>query len=339
MKNLKDSYYNPFFSHIYIEKEVIAYPRAERILEKFPNAVVVEIEHYKDVFCRSSQNYIIQHKSQSLIIAAKKGDLIYEGAPVCQSFGNEYFYYTSCMMNCVYNCEYCYLKGMYPSGNVVVFVNIEDIFEEISRIISIHPVYLCVSYDTDMMAMDYITGYTAEWVSFAENHDNLKIEIRTKSANIKLIEKLKPCPNVIYAFTLSPQSVIAAYEHKTPSLQERLKCVSKAVEMGFKVRLCFDPMIYFPEWERHYDMMLNDIYSNIEMEKIEDISVGSFRISQDYIKKMRKNEPYSPIVQFPYQNDNGFYHYPDEIMNSMEKHMVLRLKEKISENKIFLWRE
>ena len=119
MRNLENDYYNPFFSHIYVEKAVCGHPRTERILKRFPDARVIVIDHYKDVFCRRGQDFILQQRSQKLILAANRGKLLYKGAAVCQSFGNENFYYTSCMMNCVYDCEYCYLKGMYPSGNMV----------------------------------------------------------------------------------------------------------------------------------------------------------------------------------------------------------------------------
>lgn len=34
-------------------------------------------------------------RAQNLILAAKHGELLYPGAPVCQNFGNEHFYYTS----------------------------------------------------------------------------------------------------------------------------------------------------------------------------------------------------------------------------------------------------
>ena len=68
--------------------------------------------------------------------------------------------------DCIYDCEYCYLKGMYPSANIVIFVNIEDIFEELHRMLSEHPVYLCVSYDTDLLAFEAMTGYVREWEHF-----------------------------------------------------------------------------------------------------------------------------------------------------------------------------
>ena len=47
---------------------------------------------------------------------------------------------------------------MYPSGNLVIFINIEDIFAELETLLAKHPVYLCVSYDTDLLALENIAG-------------------------------------------------------------------------------------------------------------------------------------------------------------------------------------
>lgn len=339
MKSLKEDYFNSLFSHIYVEEVVRSHPRTQEILAKFPSAKVIEITHYKDVFCRSKQSYMLQHRSQNLILAAKQGTLLYEGAPVCQSFGNQYFYYTSCMMNCLFDCEYCYLKGMYPSANIVIFVNLEDIFAEVERMLQCHPMYLCVSYDTDLLALEQIIGYAGKWCDFAEKHENLQIEIRTKCVNQSFVRRIRQVPGVIYAFTLSPQAIIEAYEHHTPSLADRLSCAAEMIQAGCSVRLCFDPMIYLPEWERYYAEMLEQVYVAIDLGKIVDVSVGSFRISQDYLKKMRKQEPDSSVVWFPFQKENGFYHYPDQLMEQMECFLMERLEEKISKEKIFRWRE
>ena len=265
MKNLKEEYFNPFFSHIYVEKSIRYHARTQEILAKFPSAEIIEIGHYKDVFCRSRQNYQLQHCTQKLILAARQGTLIYEGAPVCQSFGNRYFYYVSCTMNCIFDCEYCYLKGMYPSANIVVFVNLEDIFAEVEQVLENHPLYLCVSYDTDLLAMEQITGYTREWCVFAAKHENLKIEIRTKCANKSFVQSVTPIPQVIYAFTVSPQAVIDAFEHHTSSLMARLSCASNLLQAGCPVRLCFDPMIYVPNWKEHYKKMLDEVFHTIDM--------------------------------------------------------------------------
>lgn len=337
MKSLNEHFFNPFFSHIYVETAVLEHPRTQRILSKFPDANVIEIRHYKDVFCRSRQNSVLQHRSQKLILAAKQGTLVYEGAPVCQSFGNRYFYYASCAMNCVFDCEYCYLKGMYPSGNIVIFVNLEDIFAEAKRLLQAHPLYLCVSYDTDLPALEYIAGYVREWCRFAAEHEDLKLEIRTKCADTALFEPTGPLSNVIYAFTLSPQAVIDACEHKTTSLSKRLLCAAALIRAGALVRLCFDPMIYLPGWQNHYEQMLDQVYDVIDMDRIVDVSVGTFRISQDYLKNMRRQEKNSAVVWFPFQCENGYCHYPAPLMEEMEQFLTKRLAGRIPEEKIFRW--
>lgn len=337
MRNLKEDCYNPFFSHIYIEKAVRTHPRTVRILKRFPDAEQIEIDHYKDVFCRSRQHYVLQHRTQNLIIAAKQNHLLYEGAPVCQRFGQPHFYYTSCVMNCLYDCEYCYLKGMYPSANMVVFVNLEDIFAAVDKLLKQHAVYLCVSYDTDLLAMEGIAGYVREWVRFAGTRPSFMAEVRTKSANPALFEQLPPLQNVIYAFTLSPQSVIDACEHKTPSLQQRIHCASKALHLGFPVRLVFDPMIYCTDWETQYDSMLAQVFESINLKQLTDVSVGTFRVPQDYLKKMRRNEPYSAVVQFPYHNDGGVYHYAPALTAAMQTFLKERLRTQLPADRIFSW--
>ena len=338
MKNLKKDLFNPFFSHIYIEKPVRNHARTQKILAKFPSAEIIEISHYKDVFCRSRQNHQLQHCTQKLILAARQGALLYEGAPVCQSFGNQYFYYISCTMNCIFDCEYCYLKGMYPSANIVVFVNLEDFFTEVEQVLENHPLYLCVSYDTDLLALEQIIGYAQEWCAFAAKHENLKIEIRTKCADKSYVQSVNPIPGVIYAFTLSPQAVIEAFEHYTPSLTERLSCAAELIRAGCPVRLCFDPMIYMPDWKQHYEEMLEQVHRAIDMEKIVDISVGTFRISQDYLKNMRRQEPDSAVIWFPFQMENGYCHYPNDLMEQMEFFLTERLEEHIPREKIFRWK-
>ena len=366
---------NKSFSHIYVEEKVFLddgyRKKAEEIMSHFPDAVVVPIGHYKDVFNRHKQNYVRQHEAQALILAVKQGTLVYPGAKVCQSMGNKHFYYTSCMMNCLFDCEYCYLKGMYPSGNMVIFLNLQDIFTEVEALLKEHPVYLCVSYDSDLMAIEKLTGYVRQWIDFTNRHPELTIEVRTKAGNIDFNSLLEgtvesggyetdsddgdnePAENSrglandengnfvssrnIFAFTLSPDYVVKHYEHKTGSLEGRLKSVKKALELGFAVRLCFDPMIFCPDWRREYGNMMDKVFADIPVEKIYDFSVGSFRLSEEYLKNMRRNMPDSAVVQYPYENDHGVYHYSQKLTDEMENWMVERLRERVPEEKIFRW--
>lgn len=340
--SLQENYFNPFFSHIYVEREILNHRRTQEIIAHFPKATLVVIDHYKDVFCRSGQNSILQHQAQSLILAEKKGELIYPGAPVCQSFGNENFYYTSCMMNCVFDCEYCYLKGMYATSHVVVFVNIEDYFSAVEELLKAKAMYLCVSYDTDLLALENVVGYTEMWIAFSKKMQEcgyqFKIEVRTKSANVSWLSDAKAQGEWILAITMSPQAVIEQYEHHTASLAGRIHLAKQAMELGIPVRLCFDPMLYCKDWERHYEDMLAQLDEGLLWKELLDVSVGSFRVSQDYLKKMRRLERDSAIVQFPYVNVEGYYQYPERILENMEQYMEQQLSKRVGEEKIFRWK-
>ena len=324
-----------FFSHIYVERQVAEHEETRRILERFPNASKVYINHYKDMFNRKHQNFYAQKQAPSLILARKDGRLVYPGAPVCQSFGNHYFYYTSCMMNCLYDCEYCYLQGMYPSGNVVLFVNLEDIFDEVDALLSQHPVYLCVSYDTDLLAFESIAGFVQRWYDFARTRPLLTIEIRTKSGAFGQLEGLPPLPNVIFAWTLSPAGVIAASEHHTASLAVRIHQLRKAARLGFNVRVCFDPLIYVNSFSEVYGELIDEVFS--EPVNIMDASIGVFRVSVDYLKKMRRQRPDSALLWFPFEAQQGVYHYGRELSEAMTKTVKDHLLKYLDESKIFIW--
>lgn len=338
MKDSRKNLYNPIFSHIYIEKEAYTHPNTQKILNHFKNSTIIEISHYKDVFNRSKQNFLEQKASPSLILAIKKSGFLYEGAPVCQSFGNTHFYYTSCVMNCLYDCEYCYLQGMYPSGNIVVFVNMEDTFKEVKELLHKHPVYLCCSYDTDLLALEDIFGYCAKWLDFCKENPELTVEIRTKSANRKFIEENEPCKNFILAWTLSPNAIIKAYEHYTPSLKTRLSTISRAMDKDYLVRLCFDPIIYVNNWKEIYSNLLEEVSNSIHMDKIKDISLGVFRISKEYLKNMRKQRQNSLITLYPYENNNGVAHY-GTLSEDMMSYIKTKLLDLVSSDKIFEWKE
>lgn len=330
------------FRHIYVESKVLRLKRTERILAHFPKAEVIEIRHYKDVFNRRRQNPAVQHQHQNLIIAAKEGRLVYPGAPVCQSFGNAHFFYTSCVMNCVFDCEYCYLKGMYPSGNLVIFVNLEDIFEEVRGLLAKFPVYLCVSYDTDLMAVEGLTGYVEEWARFVRSNPGLSIEVRTKSRHLctETLQQAAPGDGrVIYAVTLSPEEVIRAYEHGTGTLEGRLRAARSFMDAGFPVRLCFDPMIYMPGWEEIYDRMIRQASETIDFLRVRDFSVGSFRISETYLKPMRRALPRAAVVQYPFELTDGYYHYPAVLADRMELFMEHAIRFCAGDAEIFRWEE
>lgn len=307
-----------------------------KILSYFKNSQIVEINHYKDFFCRKNQDFSLQKKSLNLILAVKEENLIYEGAKVCENFGNKYFYYTSSIMNCIYNCEYCYLQGMYPSANIVVFVNLNDIFVEVESILEKHSMYLCISYDTDILAFENILGFTRQWIEFTRNHKKLSIEVRTKSVNFKNLYNLEPCDNVILAWTFSPEDISRKFELGTPTFESRLADAKKAILKGWKVRICFDPLLYVKNWQKSYKECVDRVFEVIIPSEIQDVSVGVFRISQNYLKNMRRVNPFSEITAYPFENEDGVYTYSEVHRKMMLDFMSNILNKYVEKERIFI---
>ncbi len=327
---------NKSFSHIYIEKEAKKYQESKKILERFPNSQVIEIESYKEFFSRNNQNFSLQKKSPKLILAVKKENYLYEGAKVCESFGNDNFYYSSSILNCIYDCEYCYLQGVYSSGNIVIFVNLEDMFKEIEERLKNHSMYICISYDTDLMALEEITGFVKRWYSFVEKHKNLKIELRTKSANIKVFKELEANSNFIVAWTLSPREFAKKHEIGTPTFDMRVKAVKELVENGWTVRVCFDPMIKIENFNQIYGEMVEETFQQIDGKKILDVSIGTFRISKEYMKRMKGNRRNSVILSYPFQCQEGVYTYSVEENREMLDFVKDKILKFVDKEKIFI---
>lgn len=321
------------FSHVYVEEKARRFPLTEEILKRCTDSVVIPIEHYKDIFDRPRQDTEAQKRSPALILAVREGSRIFRGAPVCQSFGQRNFYYSSSVMNCLFDCEYCYLKGMYPSSNIVVFVNFEDYEKDVIKFLEEGPLYVCASYDTDLIALDGLTGLAGKWIDLAQQNKDLLVELRTKAAP----PVLENVPNVIYAFTVSPDEIVNRYEKNTPSADDRLKAAARAIDAGCNVRLCFDPMILTEGWRELYGDFADHAADLVDFSKLTDVSVGCFRISKEYLSSMRKKCLNSGIAWYPYVIRNGVAQYEEDTDRQMQEFMCARLCRHIAEEKIFTW--
>ncbi|PJZ62873.1 SPL family radical SAM protein [Leptospira adleri] len=323
------------FSHIYLEESAKNHPKTKEIISKFPNSIVIPIESYKEVFNPSSQNFQIQKRSPKLILAKRKEQFLYSGSGVAPDFGYRFFYYNALVLNCLYNCSYCYLQGMYSSANLVVFVNNEEYIEETKEQLKLaKPLYLCISYDTDLLALENTLGYCKEWILFANSNPDLILELRTKSANFKSIADLKPTENVILAWTLSPESVIREHEPLTPRLSSRLKNIKDALDAGWQVRLCLDPILAIPNWKKVYSQFVRQIFESIDGNRLREISLGVFRMNSDYFKNSKRRRSDSYLYYLPMETHDSIKAYPEELEKEMFSEMEKELVRFVSQDKI-----
>lgn len=335
MSHLSKPSHCDFFSHLYIEESVREEALTCKIMRKFANAKIIFITHYKDVFNRPNQDFGVQSKSKNLILARREAPFLYEGSFYSDGFEYENFFYTPSILGCLYDCQYCYLSGMYNSANTVFFVNTQDFFDAVLPYLD-KPTLVAISYDTDTLAIESLTSHTKEWIEFARQHPNLHLEVRTKSANFKALQHLHVSPHVVLAWTLSPQEIIDLYEHKTPSLQKRLASIKEAIDAGWKVRVCVDPIIYNEEFKTLYPPLIDEIFATIEADTLFQLTLGSFRMSSVHLKKIKKLRR-SDLAYYPYEVKDNIVSYGQTIEQNILHVMLQKALKYIPKERIRTW--
>lgn len=313
------------FAHIYVEDSILNNSFTASILSRFPKAQIISIDHYKDVFNKPRQSFRDQKKATKLILAQRRDQFLYKGSHFAQNFGTQRFFYNTLALNCLYDCSYCYLQGMFPSANLVVFVNNDDFLRAVETELKNGSIYLALSYDTDLLALEPWLAYCEKWIDFVAGRDDIRIEIRTKSGYKKLFSKAPANPNTIFAWTLSPDEIVKRFEPKTASLSKRIQALKTAAKLGWPVRVCIDPMLWVKDWQELYAQLVDHLYNEGLIPAIRDVSFGTFRISSPYLKTLRRQHPDNEIVQFPFHVANGNAGYQAEI----EEEMLGFLREKL----------
>jgi spore photoproduct lyase len=324
------------FNTIYVEEKAYKYPITRKLLQRYPDLPVVIINHYKDVFNRPKQHFAVQKQFLSLILAVRDGQLLYEGPEVCQNFDHPNFYYTSFLLNCLFDCEYCFLQGMYPSANIVAFVNTEDFMGGMEEILSEKKVFLAISYDTDLIAFHNIIPYLEYFYDFFAQHPDILVEVRTKSANQSFYNSYPPLENIIIAFTLAPDVIIKKYERHTPLLESRIRAIKTALSKGFKVRLCFDPVFAIPEMEQAYKTFFHYIFSQIDPDSLLDVGYGFFRMSRDFFRRIEKIRSTSLLYAEEYCLKDNVISYPEPVAERIKDQHLEILTKYINEKKVFV---
>ncbi len=299
-------------SCVYVESEVRQHPRTLQIINRLKNTPLIEIEHYGEVFNPRAQNFRLQKSNPGLIIARKhKGQVL--KTPKSYGIGGYHNYYFSHMLNCLYDCRYCFLQGMYRSGHQLVFVNYEDFAAEISQIAAQYnpePVWFFSGYDCDSLANDPLTRFVEYFVPVFAGLGNSWMELRTKSTQIRQLLKLEPCSRVVTAFSFTDQYSHRKLEHGVPSIKKRLDAMQALVEAGWPIGLRLDPIIYHRNYQSEFVQLLQQIFSVIDAASLHSVSLGAFRLPKDNYKQVQRLFPDEPLFAQNLALGNDIISYP-----------------------------
>ncbi|WP_372369417.1 radical SAM protein [Candidatus Uabimicrobium sp. HlEnr_7] len=301
---------------IYIEDEIKEHPRTKSICKRFPSARIISCERYGEVFNRKVQNFRLQKLKPALILAKKFQHFALE-APEGYGIGAQKNFYFSHMLNCIYDCRYCFLQGMYRSAHYLLFVNFEDFAQSISEISQQYaqqPVHFFSGYDCDSLALDQVTKFSDYFVPLFPKEQNAWLELRTKSVNIRPLLHMADY-NCIAAFSFTPQIVSDQVEAKVPSVEARISAIEKLQERGWHIGLRFDPLIYHNDYQKTYCELFQQVFSRVK--NIHSVSLGQFRLPKTMFSNIHKLYPDEKLFAGPLSEKNGMVSYEKDLGKEM----------------------
>jgi len=304
---------------IYIEENIVQHPRVIEIMTRFPQARKIICGRYGEVFNPKAQNFRLQKQKPALILAEKYKNFTMP-VPSGYGIGASRNFYFSHMLNCLYDCRYCFLQGMYQSANYVLFINYEDFQDEIKQRCAETPteaVHFFSGYDCDSLALEPVTGFAEQFLPIFETIPNAWLELRTKSTQVRSLLSREAFPRCIVAFSLNPDEIATKVEAKAPSLERRLDALLKLQAHGWQIGLRFDPMIYQLGYQQQYQHLFEQVFSVIKLESLHSVSLGAFRLPEKYFKKVHKLFPDEKLFVSPLENNQGMISYKEALEQEM----------------------
>lgn len=331
------------FDKIFVESNIFSTSKVSNMTHFFPLAEIIEIDSIDNYFGRMKKPYLQKRETLHLYLGEKKGQLV-KAAPNAYGLSGEPHYYFVHAYNCIYECDYCYLQGYFHSPDIVLFLNHEDIGNEITKISTQHsdtrPWFHAGEY-SDSLALTHITGEIPFYFNLFKNLPHAYLELRTKSINIKEILKQSPLPNVITSFSLSPEKRAKENDLKTPGTNARLDAISKLHAKNFPIGIHFDPIIYDQNLLVEYEKLIEDLNKSIPLSEIQYISLGVVRFTKEVYHQVQKNYPESNLLnqEFIKSFDNKIRYPKPMRMWMMQKIKKILIDYGMQVDKIYLCME
>jgi spore photoproduct lyase len=314
---------------IYIESSVKDLPKTSEILERFPDAQVEVIENRSEI--KFPQNHTLAKKR--LFLARFKGQAV----KTCQGMGDYVccqYHTISLISNCHLECTYCILQDYLKNNPIITFyVNTDEIFDEVAKKAKAHSQRLLrvgTGELSDTLALDHITGFSKDYINFANEHPNVLMELKTKTDNIGNLLKLKHRRNVIASWSINPDSYIRKEEFKCATLSERFDAARACADAGYPIAFHMDPLIFDDNWQEEYTKIIDEMAKRFESKEIAWISMGSLRFTKSLKKISQERFPNSKIMSSElYPSADGKMRYFRPLREEMYKFIKDQLKEKL----------
>jgi DNA repair photolyase len=234
---------------------------------------------------------------------------------------------------CPYGCSFCYLSGTQGvrfSPTVKVYVNLEEILVEIDRVARRlgreEAFYLGKLQDG--MALDPLTGYSRVMIPFFAHHPFARLRVLSKCADFENVLDLDHRGHTVLCWSLNPAAVRTEYELITPPIEDRITAIKRCADVGYSVRIMLMPIIPIPDWQRHYDELLEQLLTQVKVDRITLGGICSYGPALQIMEaKLGKENLISrSLTVLNNSPGDGRTRYPVELRSRIYRHLLRTIR-------------
>jgi spore photoproduct lyase len=243
---------------IYVEPAAALLPRGQQVLQRWPEAEVVEVaSHWRIPELSGNEANVdrwVRIKTEALVVGVKKS---LTAKPNGRSAD---FIAPSTSNGCAMACAYCYVprhKGY--SNPITVFANIEQISGYLERHVARQGIKLepnqCddsawvydIGENSDCSVDALVSDNVQDLVNLYRELSTAKLSFATKYVNRDLLD-WDPRQRTRIRFSLMPAALAKSIDVRTSPVHERIAAINDFVEAGYEVHVNFSPVIVTGGW-------------------------------------------------------------------------------------------
>ena len=273
-------------------------PMARRCRERLPDVPFSVIDDRREVQTAGVGDFAAAKRR--LLLAPHRGSFLGHCPAGTRGLACCNLLVVNLASNCPMDCGYCFLQEyLADSLPLTAYVNPEAALAELALVLDRHAerhFRIGTGALADSLALDPLTGLSADLVPFFAARRNALLELKTKTDAVEGLLALDPKDRVVVAWSLSPPAAVALAEHGTASIPARLAAARQVVAAGYKVAAHLDPMIEHTGWEEGYRDLVAALADAVPVDRLAWVSMGALRFSPGLRTRVRSRFPGTPLL-------------------------------------------
>jgi len=319
---------------VYFEPDALAYPLGQKLYSHFKSLNI-------PLFMTTSHNRVtgIPGATPAEVYREAKNTLAIgvRRSKEFESCKPSAHYQLPLVTSCPGKCEYCYLAtNLGRKPYIRVYVNVDEILSLAQKYIKRRQPEITLfegAATGDPLPVEKYTGSLKRAITFFASQKYAEFRFVTKFTSVDSLLDIEHRKHTHFRFSVNVPKIINAFEHGTPSLEDRLEAARKVSLAGYPTGIMIAPIFLEEGWEEDYMKLLKQIREKVPA----DNDLTFELITHRFTKRAKLNilDIY-PHTHLPLKEDKrrfkfgqfgyGKYLYPQDVMDQARKFFEQHIK-------------